>query len=92
MPDQTYISQEWKKDILKEIRIVSAQVMEKLGRQKSCRRSRARPEPPGMRGLEAREAHSQGTGSGGGERVCSARAEGRDPPGAGVGSCSGLCL
>lgn len=40
---------------MKEIRIVSAQVIKKLGHQKNCGRSRARPEPPGMRGPEARE-------------------------------------
>ena len=45
---------------MKEIRIMSAQVIKKLGHQKNCRKSRAGPEPPGMRGPEASEVQGQG--------------------------------
>lgn len=91
MPEQTYISQEWKKDILKEIGIVSAQVREELGCQKSCRRSRASPEPPGMRGLGPRRPRARGQEVEEGRGFCDAKAESRDPR-----SCCrkllGLCL
>lgn len=59
---------------MKEIRIVSAQVIKKLGHQKNCRVSRARPEPPGMRGPEASEV--QGLGREGWERVCVCKGRG----------------
>lgn len=62
MPKQTEISREWKKDILKEIRILSAQVIKKLGHQKNYGKSRARPEPPGMRDPESSAARGQGSG------------------------------
>lgn len=59
MPEQTSISPEWKEELLKEIKIVSAQVTRKLGHQKNCPKSRAWPQSVGMRGPEA----SEGKGS-----------------------------
>lgn len=59
MPEWTSISQEWKEDLLKEIKIVSARVTKKLGHQKNCLKSRAWPQSPEMRGPEA----SEGKGS-----------------------------
>lgn len=48
---------------------MSAQVIEKLGRQKNCGKSRARPEPPGTRDSEAGQVQGQGTEGGRGSAV-----------------------
>lgn len=58
---------------------MSAQVIKKLGCQKNCGKSRARPESPGMRDPEASEV--QGQGREGRERVCNVQGQrGSKPP------------